>query len=616
MHSPAQREKIIIIGAGLAGLSAARALQSAGYDVTVLEARDRVGGRVHTRDGLDLGAHWIHGTEGNPLTNLARELGLATVFSGGDSSYTGGWEHIQLRRGGKPVTAEEKEASILFMDDVRDELEEIRRDYAIRNQQDISLAEAVDQLLSAREIPEPLRAHAAWHLTLMAREDWASGAERLSLRWWDDGYEVYGYGDSVFVDGATALTDALAENLDIRLEHVVRRIRHNDDGVVVETNQGPFPGDRVIVTLPLGVLKAGRVQFDPPLPAGKVAAVQKLGTGNLAKVILEYREPFWPKQQYVFGNIDDQIDAMPTTVVNLYKTHQRPVLVLLAGGALGLAIESWTADRVAAWAREVIAGLFGHHVPAPVRTRVTDWSRDPFSLGSYTYLAVGATPADIEALAAPVGARLYFAGEATVRTHWACMHSAYVSGLREAARISGDASLMPPRHFTENRRWRDTMHRANRFFNLVGRSVDDKELEARLEVLSATDVFGCVAASELRLLATMFTRRALPAGTVLCREGERATCAFAIESGVIEVRHEGESRPVARMQRGDTVGEYGLFVPTGRTATLVAAEDASVLVLEYGHFQRFLLAFPEALMSLLKLTLRRTHGGRREGASK
>ena len=84
-----------LVGAGLAGLGAARALHDRGIGVTVLEGRDRIGGRVHTTASrMDLGAHWIHGTEGNPVTNLARELGVPTLFVGGDSSYSGGWDQL------------------------------------------------------------------------------------------------------------------------------------------------------------------------------------------------------------------------------------------------------------------------------------------------------------------------------------------------------------------------------------------------------------------------------------------------------------------------------------------------------------------------------------------
>ena len=98
--------RAIVIGAGLAGLAAARALAESGIEVVVLEARDRIGGRVWTEDRIDLGAHWIHGTEGNPITNLARELGVPTLFVGGDSSYTGGWEQLQLWSGGQPLSQE------------------------------------------------------------------------------------------------------------------------------------------------------------------------------------------------------------------------------------------------------------------------------------------------------------------------------------------------------------------------------------------------------------------------------------------------------------------------------------------------------------------------------
>ena len=81
---PDETRRVIVVGAGLAGLGAARALRDRGIEVVVLEARDRIGGRVHTTaGGVDLGAHWIHGSEGNPLTNLARQLGVPTVFVGG-----------------------------------------------------------------------------------------------------------------------------------------------------------------------------------------------------------------------------------------------------------------------------------------------------------------------------------------------------------------------------------------------------------------------------------------------------------------------------------------------------------------------------------------------------
>src|SRR3954467_10796055 len=121
--------KTLVLGAGIAGLAAARALRSRGHQVVVLEARDRIGGRCHTVDRIDLGAHWIHGTEGNPITALARELSINTLFVGGDSSYSGGWDHLLLHGPqGRPLTAAEKQANLRLVDAFREALDTLRRD--------------------------------------------------------------------------------------------------------------------------------------------------------------------------------------------------------------------------------------------------------------------------------------------------------------------------------------------------------------------------------------------------------------------------------------------------------------------------------------------------------
>jgi predicted NAD/FAD-dependent oxidoreductase len=525
---------------------------------------------------------------------------------GGDSTYTGGFAPLVLvGPHGHALTADEKQEGLLFADEVRDLLDALRREIAEGGGDDISIGQAVSRVLEGRNLSAEQRASLDWHLTVMSRDDWAAGLDNLSLLSWDEGYEVYGYGDSVFADGMHTLVESLAENLDVRTGHVVERIVYGPDGVQVVTSRGTLQGDVALVTLPLGVLKAGSVTFEPPLPERKQRAIERLGTGSLCKIVLQYDEPFWPRNQYVFGYVSERIDQEATAIVNLWKTHRIPALALVIGGAFGSSIEAWSEGEVREFATRVVRRLFGKEAREPASVVVTRWSSDPFSLGAYSHLPVGATPDDLEALAAPVDKQLLFAGEATFRTHWGCIHGAFVSGLREAARLTGNARLLPARHFTENRRWREMLQRADRFFDLVDRSVDTEKVDFRFAVLGRSNVFASVPTPDLRVLATMFEERTYRDGETICVAGEPATCVYAVASGEVEVRLPGSGTVVAVMSASDVVGEYGMFRPEGRTATLMARGSTTVLALDYKRFERFLKAFPESLMALMTLTVRR-----------
>lgn len=599
-------EKVVIVGAGVAGLGIARALADRGYEVVVLEARDRLGGRCYTKDGLDHGAHWIHGTEGNPITSLARQLAVDTLFIGGDSSYTGGWNQLNLfGRNGQVLNAEEKVQSILLADEVLDEMDALRRKDVAQGNADISLREAADQIMNSKSLTMEERRVVDWHLAVIARDDCGAGDGLLSFQSWDDGYEVYGYGDSVIVGGYEALIDALAQNLDVRLNHVVDEICLDDPlRLTVHTSHGIFEGDKVVVTLPLGVLKAGSIKFDPPLSPSKVGAIARLGVGCLAKVIVWFSEAFWPHDQYVFGYQCQPVVGHPTVIINMWKTHQIPALVLLIGGDDGREVETWSLDKTEEWAMIVIQDVFGVALPKPVKVERTEWTTDPFAQGAYSYIAVGSSPQDMDILAEPIADRIFFAGEATYRSHWATTHGAYASALREAARITGDQSLLPTRHTNENRRWREMTMRLNRFLNLASRNIDPGELDARCKLLMGSRIFSAVPDEELRMLATMFEEAVFADGDVLFRAGDSANYMFLIGDGLVDVQLK-DGTVVNQLETGNIVGEYGMFGSHLRTATIVARKPTRVLKLDYQRFHRFLLAFPEAAVALLGDTVQR-----------
>ncbi|RJQ75483.1 FAD-dependent oxidoreductase [Pseudonocardiaceae bacterium YIM PH 21723] len=603
MRNPDSLPSVLIIGAGIAGLTAARELHSRGHEVTVLEARERIGGRIWTDEyGVDLGAHWIHGTEGNPLTELVESLDIPYSYVGGDSAYTGGFDRLRLFGTDGTVLGNAAKNHILELTDgILHELER-RGELARKNDHpDISLAQAIEQILRGRNLTAEQRNGIRYHLNVILREDVAEDPARLSHKYWEDGYLVYGYGDSILHHGYRAVADALANDLRIELGQTVTHIE--TDPVRVITDRGEFHADRVLVTLPLGVLKARTVSFTPPLPADKQQAIDQLGFGTLNKIALHYAEPFWPVDQYVFGYLCRETDRYPTVVINMWKSHGQATLVMLLGGSLGRELETWTDDQVAAYTDTVIRDMFGAGAPTPRHISRTAWSADPFARGSYACIGVNGSPADMFTLAEPVGETLFFAGEATNGHHWGCVHSAYESGLREAARISGDTSLYTAPTAEISRRQRRDIDRMKRFARMRMNHLPDRELRDRVDCLRdsldpyGVRMFGQLADTELETLASMMDELGFAAGDPLFHEDESAHGIYLITQGQAEIDFGGIYDRVA-LGPGTLLGSHDLFFQ-GRTASATALTEVRACFLDHYRYKTFLYAFPDVMMLMM-----------------
>jgi monoamine oxidase len=423
----AEGSTVIVIGAGMAGIAAARSLQAHGSTVIVLEARNRVGGRVWTERSwgdlpLDLGASWINGTIENPLFHLARKYDLETVTTGYHSS------PVIYMPNGEVVSGKLLQTSQSQFTRVMAALERNREGLS----HDTSLRKAFD--LTCSRLPDSTSQLLLSHLfhTSIEQEYAAEGAD-LSLWYWDDGRDYRG-ADAILPAGLGQLAEKLAEGLDIRPSHVVSRVKYNQKDVTVRTNRADFSADYAVITLPLGVLKHNHVNFSPKLPRRKLASLQKLRMGVLNKLFLRFPECFWPADRDWLEYMDPQSPHWAVWF-NLFKYTKFPVLIAFDSGAEAAAFEALPDREIVASATNNLRRMFGPAIPAPAAWRMTRWASDPFAFGSYSHTPPGASGFDYDALAQPVGERLFFAGEATHRSHYGTVHGAFLSGERAARQI-------------------------------------------------------------------------------------------------------------------------------------------------------------------------------------
>jgi monoamine oxidase len=397
---------VAVIGAGAAGIGAARRLREAGpVSMVVLEARDRVGGRVHTIAPkgfpLDRGAEWLHSADRNPLSPIAQRLGFSV------HRRAPGWT-MRLRRSGETIEAEEEWIA------TREMQSRARRRAA---------AEPVDCSLGTLLSPG-----GRWNKLLDATSTWGNGAEleRVSVK------DHVRYEDSGtnwrLAEGYGRLFQTLAEGLPVACKSAVSRVDHRGLLIRIETARGTVTASRVIVTVPTSLIAQEIIRFDPPLPDKLAAAAGlPLGVDDKLFISLEGPLPGVEHDTYLVGSTTSR-----ETMSYQVRTLDRPAIYCFFGGRFATALEREGQEAMFSFAADELARLLGNDVRkrmAPLAS--TAWLQDPWARGSYSFALPGHAD-DRAVLAAPVGDRLFFAGEACSPNFFSTAHGAWISGITAA----------------------------------------------------------------------------------------------------------------------------------------------------------------------------------------
>lgn len=411
---------VIVIGAGMAGITAARELTRAGHSVAVLEARDRIGGRIKTIydfcDGpVEGGAEFVHGRKAAHM----KEISAAGLRLRGSS---------QMRRTAFNLGGATRWLPFICMHP------ETWVCVGMRGK--IARSEPPD--MSAREFIEKHgykgRARQLTEMTFLQHLP-GSLDEVGVLGLIDDGVlDLQTRYNHRIVEGYSSLPQSLAQGLDIRLEVIVKKIVWGETSTSVQLEDGSALEARTVIsTLPVGVLKSNSVQFEPALPESKQQALSQIEVGPIIKILLKFKEGFWPKWM--------EMAASATGPINLYWSVFRgiaggpPALCCYSIGPRAAELVELSEDKVIEIVMADLQRMYPKSNPqdALASYRCVNWAKDPFACGGYTFLPPGARGAR-ERLRATDTGTLFWAGSGTESQPVSeLVETAYLSGLRAAS---------------------------------------------------------------------------------------------------------------------------------------------------------------------------------------
>jgi len=431
----------IVIGAGFSGLQAATEIKNKGKTVVVLEAKNYVGGRVKTIQvggaTVDSGAMWLDGkSKENPVKKLADLSPASSLIQ---------YEDWTLPYSTAPCTCYDNVTGQAFplsefqgyQNDFINQLSTIRSDLSKQGNPDASMDQGSDRFITKNSLTGKNARRAEFAIKINLCDSYYSGPSQITglNEFWED-YEFSG-GSYMFPNGFSQLVNKLATPLDIRTSTVVTSVTYTSTSVSVKTSTGAtYTAKKVIVSVPLGVLKANTIEFSPPLPSAKVQAINRLGMGTLEKVIITFNTRPWPSTSN--GNIIYVSNLNNTfgSVFDISSVTGKNTVVAWHGGYESTeTLKKTDAQIVRALIDEMSVAL-NVKIPMPPSSNywVSRWQEDPYIRGSYSFIPVPSDLADMDTLAETVSNTVIFNGEATNKYYYGTTHGALLAGTEAGKR--------------------------------------------------------------------------------------------------------------------------------------------------------------------------------------
>lgn len=420
--------QVLVIGAGIAGLTAAHTLLKAGLNVTTLEARHRIGGRIDTDNSLgapcDLGAMWLHGPIDNPLTVLLKHYEIPTLPWRNRGAYI-------LDDNNQPYSHE------ILMATHSTYYKLLKQTVLTSSPTTISYNTALAHP-ALRDYLSSLSLSLRDWLLLNPSMRCGRKLETLSAHYWLE-TKTFDGGNYAIPQGYSALVNQLSQNADIKLNTIVESIDYSDQDkrrihVTTRSNnneQKIYSADAVIVTVPLGPLKNSAIQFMPALPSYKKESIQKIGFTPFNKIFLRFPYHFTKDVEGTFYCARAARDSQILFFIDCFPMVNKPILAATFSRRTHEMTESVLVDD----AMKYLHTIFGDNIPEPDKVIASDWDNDPFTGGAVSYLTPELTPKVFDTLAENINNQIFFAGEATHAECWGTVHGAYQSGIREANNI-------------------------------------------------------------------------------------------------------------------------------------------------------------------------------------